>query len=484
MGARSVQSGLPVLGEIPWGTHICQFYERPEDLLETLVPYFKAGLDGNEACVWVTDHDLSVGDAAEALRAALPDLDARLTSGQIEIVHSYDWYGTSKQFDVDAVLAGWIAKKESAVLQGFQGARFSGTAFWLQKPHDFPTFSQYEERLDQAIKDQPIIVLCSYALRRAQAMEVLDVVSNHQFAIARRGGQWEIVEAAALRAAKEDLRRANEMLELKVLERTAEIERLLMSERTAREAAESEAARSALLFAQAQEAIRLRDEFLSIASHELNTPIHSLQLAVHAASSGAAPFGPDEMARALKLVARQSKRLAGLVDALLDASRIATGRLTLHLESVNLVDVVKDMVEQLGHELARAQCKLAVRVPDRPVLGRWDRLRLEQVVANLLSNAAKFGQGKPVMIAVEKTADTARLVVEDHGIGIPPEHLSQIFERFERAVSSREYGGLGLGLYIVRAIVEAMGGTVRVESTVGAGATFVVELPCGQPEKT
>src|SRR6266849_955407 len=228
-------------------------------------------------------------------------------------------------------------------------------------------------------------------------MEVLDVVSNHEFAIARRGGQWEIVEAAALRAAKEDLRRANEMLELKVLERTAEIERLLMSERTAREAAESEAARSALLFAQAQEAIRLRDEFLSIASHELNTPIHSLQLAVHAASSGAAPFGPDEMARALKLVARQSKR--------------------------------------------------AVRVPDRPVLGRWDRLRLEQVVANLLSNAAKFGQGKPVMIAVEKTADTARLVVEDHGIGIPPEHLSKIFERFERAVSSREYGGLGLGLY-------------------------------------
>jgi signal transduction histidine kinase len=189
------------------------------------------------------------------------------------------------------------------------------------------------------------------------------------------------------------------------------------------------------------------------------------------------------MARALKLVARQSKRLAGLVDALLDVSRIATGRLTLHLETVNLVEVVKDMVEQLGPELARAQCKLAVRVPDQAVLGRWDRLRLEQVVANLLSNAAKFGQGKPVQITVERATDAARLVVEDHGIGIPPEHLSHIFERFERAVSSLQYGGLGLGLYIVRAIVEAMGGTVTVESKVGAGATFVVELPYGQPDK-
>jgi signal transduction histidine kinase len=144
------------------------------------------------------------------------------------------------------------------------------------------------------------------------------------------------------------------------------------------------------------------------------------------------------------------------------------------------VHVVKEMVEQLSEELARAQCKLAMRVPDQPVLGRWDRLRLEQVVANLLSNAAKFGQGKPVQIAVEQTADTARLVVEDHGIGIPPEYLSHIFERFERAVSPRQYGGLGLGLYIVRAIVEAMGGTVRAQSTVGAGASFVVELPRDQ----
>src|SRR5260370_7743754 len=115
MGARKVQSGLPVLGEIPWGTHVCQFYERPEDLLETLVPYFKAGVEGNEVCVWVTDHELPARTAAEALRAALPDLDARLTSGQIEIVHSYDCYAKSFQSNPAAVLAPSNPKPPSSM---------------------------------------------------------------------------------------------------------------------------------------------------------------------------------------------------------------------------------------------------------------------------------------------------------------------------------------------------------------------------------
>jgi signal transduction histidine kinase len=195
-------------------------------------------------------------------------------------------------------------------------------------------------------------------------------------------------------------------------------------------------------------------------------------------------MSPDVAARAFKLVSRQCKRLVGLVGTLLDASRIAAGSLTLTLESVDLVEVVKDMLEELEEELARAGCTLSVSVPDGAVLGQWNRLRLEEVVANLLSNAVKFGSGKPIHVSVEKVDGTVRLRVQDHGIGIPPDRLSKIFERFERAVPSRQYGGLGLGLYIVQAIVGAMGGKVRAESVIGAGATFVVELPCGEPEQT
>jgi signal transduction histidine kinase len=116
---------------------------------------------------------------------------------------------------------------------------------------------------------------------------------------------------------------------------------------------------------------------------------------------------------------------------------------------------------------------------EAPIVGRWDRIRLEQVVTNLLSNATRFGAGKAIELTIEQADDTARLVVTDHGIGIPPDRLPRIFERFERAVSLREYGGLGLGLYIVQEIIRAFGGTIRVESRVGAGSTFIVELPRG-----
>jgi signal transduction histidine kinase len=219
-----------------------------------------------------------------------------------------------------------------------------------------------------------------------------------------------------------------------------------------------------------------------MASHELYTPLHSLQLAVESVSRRHVT-GPGEVTHALEVVARQSKRLVGLVNGLLDASRLATGRVNLHPESLDLAEVVKEMVAQLGQELARAEYPILVQVPDTPVLGQWDRLALEQIVANLLSNTTKFGLGKPIHVTVEQVDDTARLVIEDHGIGIPAELLAKIFERFERAVSSRHYGGLGLGLNIVRTVVEAMGGTVHAQSTVGAGSTFVVELPRQPPEK-
>jgi signal transduction histidine kinase len=138
--------------------------------------------------------------------------------------------------------------------------------------------------------------------------------------------------------------------------------------------------------------------------------------------------------------------------------------------------VVRDVAESFGNELVRVKSSLSIEA-DGPVVGQWDRTRLEQVVTNLLSNATRFGAGKPIELTVESFDDVARLTVTDHGIGIPADRLPRIFERFERAVSIREYGGLGLGLYIVREIVRALGGMIRVDSKVGTGSTFTVELP-------
>ncbi|MCE9672649.1 trifunctional serine/threonine-protein kinase/ATP-binding protein/sensor histidine kinase [Myxococcus stipitatus] len=236
---------------------------------------------------------------------------------------------------------------------------------------------------------------------------------------------------------------------------------------------------NARLYREAQEAIRLRDEFLSIAAHELYTPITALQLSVQGLARSEAPTR-DALLRTSRVTQAQTRRLAHLVDELLDVSRIQTGRLHLSLERVDLAQVVRDVVEGMSDAIARSGCALELELAEG-CAGTWDRVRLEQVVTNLLSNALKFGAGRPIVVRAEAVEAQVRLSVLDRGIGIPEERLPHIFGRFERAVSSREYGGLGLGLFIVREIVGALGGRVRAESTLGAGSRFVVELPCQGP---
>ena len=242
----------------------------------------------------------------------------------------------------------------------------------------------------------------------------------------------------------------------------------------------AQAIENARLYGEAQAAVAARDEFLSIASHELRTPLTALRLALEnmrrvSTREALERLPPEHVARVLGAAERQGQRLEKLVAALLDVSRIHMGRLDLDLEEVELGAVVADAVAQLEDEATQTGSSLTAR--GTPVRGFWDRLRVSQVVTNLLSNAVKYGAGKPVEVSFGPSATGARLVVRDEGIGIDPAAQRQIFERFERAVSSRNYGGLGLGLYIVKRIVEAHGGTIRVESAPGAGAAFVVELP-------
>jgi PAS domain S-box-containing protein len=235
---------------------------------------------------------------------------------------------------------------------------------------------------------------------------------------------------------------------------------------------------NARLYAAAQEAIRVRDEFLSIASHELKTPLTPLQLQLDSLSAALRNPSPDGdlLNRRLETAKRQTRRLTKLVENLLDVSRISAGRLSLERESCDLGVLAAEIVERFGADAATASCRLNVHV-DQPVVGQWDRLRLEQLLSNLLANALKYGAGKPIEIEVRKEAGEARLSIADQGIGIAAEDRSRIFGRFERAVPLTHYGGLGLGLYIARQIVDAHGGSIVVDSAPGRGAIFTVRLP-------
>ncbi|QRK09521.1 GAF domain-containing protein [Archangium violaceum] len=243
-----------------------------------------------------------------------------------------------------------------------------------------------------------------------------------------------------------------------------------------RRAAEAERAR---LLHETQEAVRARDDFLAIASHELRTPLTPLRLGLQSAQrmlQDGQPPPVGELRSRLAVTNRQVVRLTRLVESMLDLSRLTRGTLQLETAPCDLAELVNDVLERSREVLAQAECSLDAQVEGPlPVLG--DRLRLEQVLENLLSNAMKYGACSPVHIHCRAEQGRALLSVEDEGIGISPEDQQRIFGRFERAASVRHYGGFGLGLYILREIVEAHGGNVSVESQPGQGARFTVTLP-------
>jgi signal transduction histidine kinase len=233
---------------------------------------------------------------------------------------------------------------------------------------------------------------------------------------------------------------------------------------------------NAALLERSQEAVRLRDEFLSVASHELNTPLAGLTLSVQALRQTEASVAADHRDQLTDLIDRQAQRLTRLVDDLLDVTRLQSKQFTLRLEDLDLTALVAEVASRAQPQLERAHCELSL-VLSGPVQVRGDRGRLEQVLSNLLSNAMKFGAGRPVKVQVEGQGALARLSVSDRGIGIDLASHPHLFERFERGVSAHHYGGLGLGLYISRQIIDAHQGTIRVDSRPGQGTTFTVELP-------
>jgi signal transduction histidine kinase len=243
------------------------------------------------------------------------------------------------------------------------------------------------------------------------------------------------------------------------------------------------AVENARLYAKERRAVQVRDDFLHVAGHELRTPLTALVLQMRGLDSyvGRQPESrAGDFADRLRRTGATVERLARLVDELLDVSRILGGKLALEPESVDLVRVVEDVTARLSEAASAHHCSLLVRSPSS-LVGRWDQLRIEHVVTNLLTNAIKYGSGHPIELDVEQSGDSAVLRVRDHGIGIDAEDQQRIFERFERAVTTRHYGGLGLGLWITRQAVEASGGKILVESKRGEGASFSVTLPIAGP---
>jgi signal transduction histidine kinase len=232
---------------------------------------------------------------------------------------------------------------------------------------------------------------------------------------------------------------------------------------------------NARLHEKADAAIRARDEFIAVAAHELHGPLTSLQLSAESFAASLVA-SPEASAKMSKTIVRQVQRLNRLVDHMLDASRIMTKRFSLSVTHLNVSKLVQEIAGSFAERCERAGSVLALHI-EPGVVGYWDADRLAQVVSNLLDNAVKFGAGKPIDLSLNAQDDSAVLTVCDHGIGIDPERIGSLFEPFVRAVSPRRFRGLGLGLFMSKAIVDAHGGEIEIKSQPGEGSTIMVRLP-------
>ena len=205
------RTGLAPVGDRPWGTHICLFYETPQDLYDVHADYFGVGLASGEFCIWALSDPINRENAIEALRKSVPDFDKYLRDGQIEFIPGYQWYLRGDDFDPQRITGGWHAKLDEALTRGFEGMRVSGNAFWFETGL-WTTFRQYEAELDRSLAGRRMIVLCTYSLRASRAVDVLDVARVHNFSIARREGRWEFLETPELAEAKREITRLNDAI--------------------------------------------------------------------------------------------------------------------------------------------------------------------------------------------------------------------------------------------------------------------------------
>ena len=317
------------------------------------------------------------------------------------------------------------------------------------------------------------LIISDYTMPQFDALSALQILQKSRQRdvplIIVSGSIGEVRAVAALKAGAADY-----VMKANLEKLVPVVEREIKDAQTRRERREA--------FDALRLAVKARDEFLSIASHELKTPLTSMVLQIHGLlktlrnRKGTSSASDQQLLTKAEAIARSSDRLTELVDRLLDITRLATGKLDLSLENVNLATLARNVGSKLGARFEAEGSILSMRVPDA-LNGHWDRLRLEMVLSNLLTNAAKFGLGKPVDLEVEDAGRAAVIRVIDHGIGISPADQQRIFGRFERAVSERHYGGFGVGLWLCQQIVQAHGGKIEVASAPAMGSTFTITLP-------
>jgi signal transduction histidine kinase len=460
------KSGIDVVGDmVAWGAHFCLFYETREDLLDTLIAYCKSGLGREEYCLWIVAEPLTIEEATAALKAAVPDLDRHMADSRMEIASARDWFLQGGTFDGKRLTDAWYEKLARVSARGYAGMRVTGDTTWLAKK-DWGHFCDYEDGLNEVIGNQSLAVLCTYPLATCGAPEILDVVRTHQFVLARRHGNWDIVETAALKRAKAEIKGLNEELEQRVVERTNQL--MLASE--------------ALREAQTQLAhvnrVATMGELSASIAHEVTQPIAGVVTNANAALRWLGRRPPDlqKAQYSLDEIIKDGNRATDIVERLRALIKKAPPR----KDALEINGAILEVIALTRGEILKNGGSVQTQLAEDLPLIQGDRVQLQQVILNLIINAVEamsaVSEGaRELLISTGKDASGGVLVtVRDSGPGLNPESFDRLFDAFY----TTKPGGMGMGLSICRSIVEAHGGRIWA-SLAAPGTAFQCVLPVG-----
>jgi signal transduction histidine kinase len=424
------ESGIDALGSVVWGTHVCLFYRTKKDLIDMLVPYFKAGLENNEFCMWITSDPLDPTEAKRAMKKAMPDFDKYLAKEQIEILPHDQWYLDEGVFDMERVMKGWMDKLNLALNNGYAGARVTGNTSWLDEGV-WGSFSNYEHRLNETIDGFPVIVVCAYCLDKCGISEIIDVVNTHQLAIIKKEGKWKIAKNAERKRAE---KRAKEYQ------------------------AQLKSMASQLTLAEERERHRLATELHDQISQSLVIP-------------------------KVKLEALRKSGYGGELDKSLEDVCNLLGQTIQHARNLTL-DLSSPVLYELGFEKAveewltnQIQGKYGITVEfetdgQAKPLDDDIRVLLFRNVRELLINVVKHAHAHNVKVSIGRLGEQIYVSIEDDGVG---------FDSAEIVSRSAKRGEFGL--FSIRERLEQLGGHIVIESKSGSGCRIKMMAPL-KKEKT
>jgi len=428
---------IPAIGQAPWGTHFCQFYATKQDLLDTLVPYFRAGLEGNELCLWTTCDPLGVDDAVEALSRQVKDIERRIALGQITIRPA----PTDCPPTRDTGPGLWNPRIKRALTQGFAGLRATGGVSESSALR-WEALMTYESFLASHFPGRHVIALCTYPLGVCDSLKLIDVLMRHRFALIKHE-DWTLIEPSEQKRATAAVERMNQAL----TERTAQL----------------------------QAAVAELRGFGRWATDDLRAPLRSITRFGTWLAESCEDKLDDEERQLLDRIRINADRMSVLIA---DIQRYTAAQQNgLHVRSLDLEALTRNVWAGLAGTIGGRRVELKI-LPLPPAYG--DRALLTRVLANLLDNAVKFTVDTPdarIEVGAATAPGECVYYVRDNGIGFDPTYAERIFEPFERLHGKGAFAGSGLGLATVKAIITRLGGQVWADGVPGGGATFFFTLP-------